>query len=138
MRTKLEDRETSETFVVKSSSPHPWEMIIHPFKAVRFMSALGRDGRVSLLRKVLYIVPILVLVVALLLPETIIADVVALALPVVGPIVDIPADGVLDWAFIGLAAYALLGILPQAIVREQHTRVFHSGRMARQSRRRPL
>jgi len=32
------------------------------------------------------------------------------AVPVVGPLANLPADGVVDWAFIGLAAYALLGL----------------------------
>ena len=86
------------------------------------------------MRKLLYVVPILLLVGALLLPESILAAGVSLALPVVGPIIDLPADGIVDWAFIGLAAYALLGILPSAIVREQHARIFHQGRMTRQNR----
>jgi hypothetical protein len=107
-------------------------MIIHPFKTVRFVNALRKDRRISLLRKLLYVGPIVVLVVALLLPESILAAVIAATLPVIGPIADLPADGIVDWAFVGLAAYALLGILPQAIVSEQHARIFHPNRMAQQ------
>jgi hypothetical protein len=135
MRANLDDQVASQKFPVKSTSPHPWEMVIHPLKAVRFINALARDSRISPLRKLLYVGPILVLVGALLLPESLLAAAVALALPVVGPIINLPADGIVDWAFIGLAAYALLGILPHAIVGEQHARIFHPGRMARQSRR---
>jgi hypothetical protein len=121
---------------VKSASPHPWEMIIHPFKTVRFVNALRKDRRISWLRKLLYVGPIVLLVCALLLPESILAAVVALALPVIGPLADLPVDGVVDWAFIGLAAYALLGILPRAIVSEQHARIFHPNRIAQQRTRR--
>jgi hypothetical protein len=110
-------------------------MIIHPFKTVRFVNALRHDRRISLLRKLLYVGPIVVLVVALLLPEGILAAVIAAALPVIGPLADLPADGVVDWAFVGLAAYALLGILPRAIVSEQHARIFHPNRKGQQRRR---
>ena len=119
---------------VKSTRPHPWEMIIHPFKTLGFVNALARDRRISMVRKALYVGPLLVLLGALLLPESILATVIAIALPVIGPVANLPADAVVDWAFIGLAAYALLGILPKAIVAEHHARLFHPGRIARQRR----
>lgn len=123
---------------VKSSSPHPWELMLHPFKALRFVNALRRDKRISWLRKLVYVGPLLVLFVALLLPESILATVVAVVLPVVGPLASLPADAVLDWAFLGVAAYALLGILPRAIVSEYHAQLFHPGRLARQRKRQEL
>ena len=119
---------------VKSARPHPWEMIAHPFKTLGFVNALRTDRRISMLRKILYVGPIVLLLAELLLPESIVAVALAVALPVVGPVANLPADGVVDWAFIGLAAYALLGILPKAIVSEQHARFFHPGRVARQRR----
>jgi hypothetical protein len=119
---------------MKSSRPHPWELIIHPFKTLHFVSDLAKDRRISWIRKALYVVPIILLVVALLLPESLLAAVVATALPVIGPLADLPADAVVDWAFVGLAAYALLGILPQAIVSEHHAELFHPKRLARQRR----
>jgi hypothetical protein len=111
--------------------PHPWEMMLHPVKSVRFMEALRRDPRVSGFQKLLYIGPLLALLIALLLPEGIVAAGVALLVPLVGPLVNVPADGVLDWFALGLAAYALLGILPSRIVAEHHARLFHSARLAR-------
>ncbi|MGO8950772.1 MAG: hypothetical protein ACLQUY_24595 [Ktedonobacterales bacterium] len=128
------DRMDSLPAPVKSARPHPWEMIAHPFKTIAFIKALAEDRRISMLRKILYVGPIILLLGALLLPESILAAVVAVALPVVGPVANLPADGVVDWAFIGLAAYALLGILPKAIVSEHHARLFHPGRIAKQRR----
>jgi hypothetical protein len=133
--TLQQSPERNEMAPVKSASPHPWEMIIHPLKTLRFVNSLRGDRRISWLRKLLYIGPLVLLVVALLLPESVLAAVVAAALPVIGPIADLPADGVVDWAFVGLAAYALLGILPRAIVSEQHARIFHPNRTAQQRRR---
>ncbi len=105
--------------------PHPLEMAWHPFKTARFVNALRRDPRVSLLRKLLYLAPLLILLVALLLPEGIIAAGVALLVPLVGPLVNLPADAVLDWVVLGLVAYALLGILPRSIVAEHHAQLYH-------------
>ena len=108
--------------------PHPWEMMLHPVKSVRFIHALRRDPRVSEVQKLLYVGPLLILLIALLLPEGIVAAGVALLLPLVGPLVNLSADIVLDWFAFGLAAYALLGILPSRIVAEHHARLFHPRR----------
>jgi hypothetical protein len=108
--------------------PHPWEMMQHPMKTVRFMDALRRDPRVSGVQKLLYVGPLLILLIALLLPEGIVAAGMALLLPLVGPLVNLSTDGVLDWFALGLAAYALLGILPSRIVAEHHARLFHPRR----------
>lgn len=111
--------------------PHPLEMVRHPITTVRFMNALRLDTRISGLRKLLYIGPILILLIALLLPEGIVAGVVALIVPVIGPLVNVPADAALDWLALGLAAYGLLGMLPRHIVAEVHVRLFHSPEPAR-------
>lgn len=113
---------------VGSSRPHPWEMVAHPMTTLRFMQALARDPRISRVRKLLYMGPLLVLLIAVLLPESIVAVGVAALLPVVGPLVDVPADAALDWFLLGLAAYALLGVLPERIVREHHAWLFHPAR----------
>ncbi len=105
---------------VKSASPHPWELVLHPLKTLRFVNDLRTDSRISWLRKLLYVGPLVLLLGALLLPESILAAAVAVALPVVGPLANVPADAAIDWAFLGIAAYALLGILPHTIVADHH------------------
>ena len=119
---------------VTSALPHPWEMVEHPFKTLRFVNDLRRDGRISLVRKLLYVVPLLLLLLAVLLPEGIIAALVAVALPLVGPAINLPADAVIDWVFLGIAAYALLSIFPHALVAEHHAQVFHPRRVAQKQR----
>lgn len=111
-----------------SARPHPWELVLHPVHSVRFIQALGRDPRISWVRKLLYLGPLVLLLVAVLLPEGIIAAVIAALVPLVGPLVNLPADAALDWVLLGLAAYALLRIFPEQIVREHHAQLFHHGR----------
>jgi hypothetical protein len=119
---------TGSTGNTDGTYPHPWEMALHPIKMVRFVLSLWRDRRISWVRKLLYLAPLLVLLVAVLLPEGIVATVLAGLVPVVGPLVNVPADAAIDWVVLGLAAYALLGIFPKPIVRELHTRLFHPTR----------
>ena len=111
-----------------SSRPHPWELVLHPIKAAHFIAALAGDPRISGLRKLLYMGPLLILLIAVLLPEGIVAGAVGVVLPVVGPLVDLPADAALDWFMLAIAAYGLLGIFPQRIVYEHHARLFHPRR----------
>ena len=47
------------TSPVKSARPHPWEMVEHPFKTLRFVNDLRQDPHISLVRKLLYLVPML-------------------------------------------------------------------------------
>jgi len=119
---------TDSTVITGSTRPHPWEMVLHPIKMVRFVISLWRDPRISWVRKLLYLVPLLVLLVAVLLPEGIVATVLAGFVPILGPLVNVPADAAIDWVVLGLAAYALLGIFPKQIVRELHVRLFHPAR----------
>jgi hypothetical protein len=82
----------------------------------------------------------LLLVLAVLLPEGIIAVLIAVALPLFGPVISLPTDAVMGWAFVGIAACALLGIFPRAVVAEHHAEVFHPQRVAQRQRlsQRPL
>jgi hypothetical protein len=119
---------TDSTDIAESTRPYPWEMVLHPIKMVRFVNSLWRDPRISWIRKLLYLAPLLVLLVAVLLPEGIVATVLAGLVPILGPLVNVPADAAIDWVVLGLAAYALLGIFPKQIVRELHAQLFHPTR----------
>lgn len=114
-----------------SARPHVWEFVLHPLKSLRFVWALARDSRVPLAGKALYLLVVGVLLVAVLVPEGLVAALVAGLLPVVGPLIAVPADATVDWLFFGVVAYALLALFPAHIVREHHARVFHPRRVQR-------
>jgi hypothetical protein len=106
-----------------------WEFVLHPLKSLRFVGALAGDGRISAIRKLLFVAVIGALVGALLVPDGLIAVVVSTLLPLVGPVVALPADATVDWLLIGAVAYALLGLFPAHVVREHHARIYHPRRM---------
>ena len=114
-----------------TTRPHVWELILHPLKTLRFVGALAGDPRVSVLAKALYLLVVGVLLIALLIPEGIVAALVGVVLPIVGPIVAVPADATVDWLLLGTLAYALLALFPAYIVREHHARIFHPRRRQR-------
>jgi len=114
--------------VTTTARPHVWEFVLHPLKSLRFVGALARDSRISAIRKFLYVAIVGVLVVALLVPDGVIALLVATLVPFVGPFVALPADASIDWLFLGTAAFALLGLFPAYIVREHHARIYHPRR----------
>src|SRR5258708_23107902 len=116
---------------VSTPRPHPWELLFHPFKTLRFVNALRRDPRIPFLRKLLYVGPIAALLLALLMPEGIVAAAVSVLLPVIGPAISLPADAAVDWLGLSVAAYGLLGALPRAILAEHPPRIFHPRRRPR-------
>ena len=111
-----------------TARPHVWEFVLHPLKALRFVWALARDPRVSLVGKAFYLLVVSVLLVAVLIPEGVVAALVSELVPVLGPLIAVPADATVDWLFFGVVAYALLALFPVHIVREHHARIFHPRR----------
>src|SRR5581483_6132654 len=79
------------------SRPGALEMLFHPGQSFKFVLSLLTDRRVSVARKLLFLVPIALLILALLAPETIIGLIVGTVLPVAGEVLSLPLDISLDW-----------------------------------------
>lgn len=108
--------------------PTAGEMLLHPFKTLYMVVALLVDRRVSILRKLLFVVPIVVLAVGLIVPETLVGILAGIVAPVVGLALDLPIDGAVDWLGVGLLAFALLAVFPTPIVAQYHAQLFHRTR----------
>ncbi len=105
--------------------PNPFAMFFHIGKTARLAGAILRDPRVSIFRKLFFLVSIAVLLLALAAPETI-GAVVSNVIPLVGPAIDIPADVTLDWVAVAVAAFNLMRIFPDEIVSEHYDRLFRA------------
>jgi hypothetical protein len=114
-----------QTIAQRQERPGIFEMLTHFGRALRLAGALLRDRRVSFLRKLVFIVPLVVMLIALLAPETAIAGFVGAVLPVVGPAVDIPADAAIDWLSLGLLSFGLMRVFPLPVLDEHYQRIFH-------------
>src|SRR5690242_7171821 len=77
--------------------PRQRDLVFHFFKTLRLVGTVLWDGRVSFLRKGIFVAGIGVLLVLLLFPEVIGdgATLLAAIFPLLG--VELPAEGVADW-----------------------------------------
>lgn len=88
------------------------------------MRSLLIDMRVSILRKVFFVVPIIGLVLLLIFPDALNEALLSTILPIVGTLLGIPLDAGFDWIAFGLVALNLLRIFPDEIVAEHYQRIF--------------
>jgi hypothetical protein len=107
--------------------PNPLTMIVHIGKTFRLAGAILRDPRVSIFRKLLFVLSIAVLLVALIAPDTIGGLLSEFVIPIVGPaFLGLPADISFDWIAVAVAAYNLMRVFPAEIVAEHYDRLFRS------------
>jgi hypothetical protein len=108
---------------VAPTRPNPFQMLFHVGRTVRLAGALMADPRITIYRKLLFLGSIVLLILALLAPETIGGAVSTFLPPLLG--VEVPADATLDWIAVGLAAFNLLRVFPQEVVTYHYNRLFH-------------
>ena len=116
------------TSASQPSRPKPWDLLFNIPKSFRLVMALLRDPRIAFTRKILFFGTIGFLIVALLLPETVLAGALEAVLPFVGPAISLPPDAALDWTAIALASFSLLRVFPSEVVSEHFERIFHRTR----------
>lgn len=130
-------REASGT-VTRGATPWPaaprqfhlsrFTLFFHFRKTVQLVRAVLADSRVPVLRKALFLWALVMLLAALLIPDAGSA-LVSLLVPVVGPLLDLPADAVIDWSVAIALAPQLVRLLPADIVAEHHAAIFGGRRI---------
>jgi len=121
---------TPATPTLHSERPSVGEVVSHPFKSLFMLVALLTDRRVSFVRKLVFAVPITLLVLGLLIPETVFGLLSGIVAPVIGLVLDVPIDAAVDWVGIALLAVALLAVFPKQIVAQYHAQLFHHAKKA--------
>jgi sterol desaturase/sphingolipid hydroxylase (fatty acid hydroxylase superfamily) len=109
---------------VAPTRPNPFQMVFHVGRTARLAGALLTDPRVTIYRKLLFVGSIILLILALLAPETIGGAVSSFLPPLLG--IEVPVDATLDWVAVGLAAFNLLRVFPQEVVTYHYNRLFHA------------
>ncbi len=109
---------------VAPTRPNPFQMLFHVGRTARLAGALMTDPRVTIFRKLLFVGSIVLLLVALIFPETIGGSLSVFLPPLLG--VEVPVDATLDWVAVGLAAFNLLRVFPQEVVTYHYNRLFHA------------
>ena len=109
----------------KLAHPRRRDIFFHSVKTGKLITALTRDGRVSLVRKFSFFAAVLALLGILLFPDIFGETVLSVVLPFVGTILGVPIDIGFDWAAFALLVVSLLRIFPAEIVGEHYQRLFH-------------
>lgn len=89
------------------------------------MRLLLIDVRVSVMRKILFLFPVIALALLLIFPDALNEAFLSTVLPIVGTVLGVPIDAGFDWIAFGLVALNLLHVFPDEIVAEHYQRTFH-------------
>jgi hypothetical protein len=102
--------------------PNPVQLLFHVGKTSRLAGSILADPRVTIFRKILFIGSILLLLLALLAPETL-GDVFSTTLfPILG--IELPSEAALDWIAVVIAAFNMLKVFPEEVVADHYRRLF--------------
>ena len=103
--------------------PNPLQLLFHVGKTSRLAGALLKDGRITIFRKIFFVASLLGLIVLLIAGDTA-AGLVESILPVVGPVLGLPADATIDWIALPIVSYNLLRVFPPELVSEHYNLLF--------------
>jgi hypothetical protein len=107
------------------SRPSKFSMFFHAIKTLNLMRLLLIDGRIPVVRKAFFLLPIMALVLLLIFPDALNEAFLSTVLPIVGTLLGVPIDAGFDWIAFGFVALNLLRIFPDEIVAEHYQNIFH-------------
>lgn len=115
---------TDEHLKEKFSRPKRFDVLFHAVKTFKLIGALMVDGRVPVVRKVLFLGSIAALVVVLFFPDLVSEAFLSTVLPIVGTVLGVPLDAGFDWVAFALVIVSLLRYFPSDIVSEHYMSIF--------------
>lgn len=117
-------RTTSPTVTRKLTRPKRRDIFFHLIKTGKLIGALGKDRRISILRKILFFGIILMLLTVLLFPDLLDEVFLSVVLPLVGTVLGVPLDAGFDWVTFAIVVVSLLHLFPAEIVSEHYQAIF--------------
>jgi hypothetical protein len=120
----MEQPVTRQVARKKRAQPRRRDIFFHAIKTSRLIGALTKDRRVSIARKVIFFVLVLLLLAVLLFPDAIDELGLSIVLPVLGTVLGLPIDAGFDWLAFALAVVSLFRLFPAEIVSEHYQRLF--------------
>jgi hypothetical protein len=105
--------------------PSKISMFFHVIKTLNLVRSLLIDMRVSIVKKIIFVVPVIGLVLLLIFPDVVNEAFLSTILPIIGTVLGVPIDVGFDWIALGLVALNLLRIFPDEIVAEHYQHIFH-------------
>ncbi len=115
---------TDEHLKEKFYRPKRFDVFFHAVKTFKLIGALIVDGRVPVVRKVLFLGSIAALVAVLFFPDLVSEAFLSTVLPIVGTVLGVPLDAGFDWIAFALVIVSLLRYFPSDIVSEHYMSIF--------------
>ncbi len=104
--------------------PKRFDIFFHAIKTFKLIGALLVDGRISIVRKVLFLGSIALLLAILIFPDAFNEFVLSTALPLVGTVLGVPLDAGFDWIAFSFVVVNLLHFFPDEIIAEHYRNIF--------------
>ena len=115
---------TNEHLREKLVRPKRFDVFFHAIKTFKLIGVLMTDGRVPVVRKLLFVGSIGALAVFLFFPDLMSEAFLSTVLPIVGTVLGVPLDAGFDWAAFALVLVSLLRYFPGDIVSEHYRSIF--------------
>jgi hypothetical protein len=110
----------------KSAFPRRRDIFFHFIKTGKLIAALFTDRRVPLVRKILFVVIVVALLLILIFPDAVGEIGLSVVLPFVGTVLGVPIDAGFDWTAFALLAVNLLHVFPSHLVAEHYDDIFRA------------
>ena len=107
-----------------SAYPRRRDIFLHFGKTGRLIGALFADPRVPVMRKILFLVTVVVLLAVLFFPDALGELGLSAVLPFVGTVLGVPIDAGFDWSAFALLGVNLLHAFPAYLVSEHYNDIF--------------
>jgi len=108
----------------KLAQPKRRDIFFHLIKTGKLIGALGKDRRISIVRKFLFFGMVIGLLAILLFPDAFGEVVMSVILPLVGTVLGVPLDAGFDWVTFAIVVVSLLHLFPAEIVTEHYQTIF--------------
>ncbi len=125
LQQSANQRYTDEQLKEKFARPKRFDVFFHALKTFKLIGALMVDGRVPVVRKMLFVGSIGALAVFLFFPDLISEAFLSTVLPIVGTVLGVPLDAGFDWVAFALVIVSLLRYFPSDIVSEHYMSIFN-------------
>ncbi len=108
----------------KLARPGRFEVFFHLIKTGKLIGSLLIDRRVSIIRKLLFVLSVGIFVIVLFFPDAIGEVALSALLPLVGTVLGVPIDAGFDWIAFALTVVSLLRFFPPEMVSEHYRNIF--------------
>jgi hypothetical protein len=117
-------QQQQQAYPKKLLRPKRFDVFFHLIRTGKLIGSLLGDRRISIVRKVSFLLSVGALLVVLLFPDVLGEVVWSTILPFIGTVLGVPIDAGFDWAAFAIVVVSLLRFFPAEVVSEHYFNIF--------------